>query len=133
MEAADPLAHFRIGNAFFALKKYSEARKVGPYVCLVFSKAGCRRSVPLLWQRPHGCLARPPEACPLLCPARRPASSHPQAPSSAPPPASQAFVKSLKCCRVGEAGEELAVKVYVNLGITQEAEGLLMSACDYYK
>ena len=28
VQAADPLAHFRIGNTLFALKKYSEARKV---------------------------------------------------------------------------------------------------------
>lgn len=28
VQAADPLAHFRIGNALFALKKYPEARKV---------------------------------------------------------------------------------------------------------
>ena len=32
------------------------------------------------------------------------------------------------------AGDEaLQPKVFVNLGITQEAEGLLMSACDHYK
>eukprot|EP00887_Chlorella_sp_A99_P005760 scaffold1.g5760.t1 len=72
VESVDPLAHFRIGNALFALKKYAEARK--------------------------------------------------------------AYIKALKCVRSGEpGGDELAVKVYVNLGITQEAEGLLMSACDYYK
>ena len=28
VQAADPLAHFRIGNALFALKKYADARKV---------------------------------------------------------------------------------------------------------
>ena len=28
VQAADPLAHFRIGNTLFALKKYPEARKV---------------------------------------------------------------------------------------------------------
>lgn len=28
VQATDPLAHFRIGNTLFALKKYSEARKV---------------------------------------------------------------------------------------------------------
>jgi hypothetical protein len=40
----------------------------------------------------------------------------------------------LKCCKAGvEADEALQPKVYVNLGITQEAEGLLMSACDHYK
>lgn len=71
LEPADPLAHFRIGNAFFALKKYGEARK--------------------------------------------------------------AYVKALKCRSAEAEGDELAVKIYVNLGITQEAEGLLMSACDYYK
>ena len=27
VQAADPLAHFRIGNTLFALKKYPEARK----------------------------------------------------------------------------------------------------------
>lgn len=29
VQTADPLAHFRIGNALFALKKYADARKVG--------------------------------------------------------------------------------------------------------
>lgn len=28
VQAGDPLAHFRIGNTLFALKKYAEARKV---------------------------------------------------------------------------------------------------------
>lgn len=28
VQATDPLAHFRIGNTLFALKKYAEARKV---------------------------------------------------------------------------------------------------------
>ena len=28
VQVADPLAHFRIGNTYFALKKYPEARKV---------------------------------------------------------------------------------------------------------
>jgi hypothetical protein len=46
----------------------------------------------------------------------------------------QAYGRALKCCKPGCAADEaLQPKVYVNLGITQEAEGLLMSACDHYK
>lgn len=49
-------------------------------------------------------------------------------------PHPQAYTRALKCCKPGAPGDEaLQPKVYVNLGITQEAEGLLMSACDHYK
>lgn len=48
--------------------------------------------------------------------------------------AAQAYNRALKCCKPGvEADQALQPKVYVNLGITQEAEGLLMSACDHYR
>lgn len=66
----DPLAHFRIGNACFALRRYSEARL--------------------------------------------------------------GYARALKQCKHGE-DDALMPKVHVNMGITQEAEGLLMAACDHYK
>lgn len=37
------------------------------------------------------------------------------------------------CAAAGEAERPLAVKVHVNLGITLEASGLLMAACEEYK
>ncbi|GAB4816154.1 hypothetical protein N2152v2_003200 [Parachlorella kessleri] len=69
-EPEDPLAHFRMGNAYFALRKYPEARK--------------------------------------------------------------AYLTALRCCQTGR-DEALKPKICVNLGITEEAEGLLMAACDYYR
>ena len=44
----------------------------------------------------------------------------------------QAYSRALRCCKPG-TDDALQPKVFVNLGITQEAEGLLMSACDHYK
>ena len=42
-------------------------------------------------------------------------------------------LSQLGSCHVPPPCPLLCRQVYVNLGITQEAEGLLMSACDYYK
>lgn len=53
----------------------------------------------------------------------------PSTPSTLP---SQAFLIALRCCQPGRDAA-LRPKILVNLGITQEAEGLLMSACDYYR
>lgn len=48
IKAEDPLAHFRMGNVFFAMKKYPEARKVlqgGGYCrvgCVCMYGGGCQ-------------------------------------------------------------------------------------------
>ena len=44
----------------------------------------------------------------------------------------QAYLTALRCCQAGR-DEALKPKICVNLGITEEAEGLLMAACDYYR
>jgi tetratricopeptide (TPR) repeat protein len=68
----DGLAHFRMGNSSFALKRYPEARR--------------------------------------------------------------AYIRSLRACKLKNttADHTLLPKVHVNLGITTEAEGLLMAACEHY-
>jgi hypothetical protein len=120
VQAGDPLAHFRIGNTLFALKKYTEARKVYSWIVLVKRSALADMlmviTLKLLFTRTNLC-----------------GVSIPIHPSVSFPPV-QAYGRALKCCKPGVAADEaLQPKVYVNLGITQEAEGLLMSACDHYK
>lgn len=120
VQAGDPLAHFRIGNALFALKRYPDARKV----CWAAREGGLSWGVGM----GLGWRGRAVWECEQ---ARQPFNNLPSLPS----PHSrqqQAYGRALKCCRPG-SDDALQPKVYVNLGITQEAEGLLMSACDHYK
>lgn len=44
----------------------------------------------------------------------------------------QAYNAALKVLVPG-ADDALKPKILINMGITQEAEGLLMAACDYYR
>ena len=66
----------------------------------------------------------------VCCQAPCPFHSRQLLPCPIHPP--QAYSRALRCCKPG-TDDALQPKVFVNLGITQEAEGQLMSACDHYK
>lgn len=120
----DPLAHFRMGNAFFAMKKYAECRKVRQ-LGAGWGRRG--RDGKGSWTGAVCC--RVDRLDSTLLPSL---TDHVYISSLFHLPRAQAYMAALRCCKPG-VDDALRPKVLVNLGITQEAEGLLMSACDYYR
>lgn len=95
VQAADPLAHFRIGNALFALKKYADARKVrGGAGANAGSGWGCFGRV---GGSPRGdllCRQVQPSFRPCVKPFPPHVSTHFTVPV-------QAYGRALKCCKPG--------------------------------